>query len=87
MKYALFIAEKPKTSLHEVSKDWENFLGYLTQNVEPCEGVSRLSEGVYSCHLKNGLHALSLLVYHAEEFRIHSRTLFFDQEIPWVISP
>ena len=90
MKYALFIAEKKQMPLlpflNEENKEWLNFLKYLTEKVEPCEGVSRISEGAYVCHLNNGLHALSLLVEYAKEFHIVSRTLFFDQEIPWVTS-
>jgi len=86
MKYALFIAEKKPNLLHEETREWLNFLGYIAQKVEPCEGVSRLSEAAYVCHLNSGLHALSQLVSLAKQFGFVSRTLFFDQEIPWVTS-
>ncbi len=86
MKYALFIAEKKENPSAEETTNWQTFLQWSSAKVEPTEGVTQISEGCYMSHLKNGLHGLSLLVEYAKQFHILSRTLFFDQEIPWVIS-
>jgi hypothetical protein len=84
MKYALFIAEKPKKPSHDQGVAWNNFLGYVEQTLGNDLKNAYLSEGIYLLPLENGLHKLGLLVHHAKDLGFHSRTLFFDQEPEWV---
>lgn len=88
VKFALFIAEKPiPGAAPSAASDWINFQGFAANTVQMHPEIQRLSEGVYLCSLDGGLTPLSTLDSLATKWRIRSRTLFFESDPPFVVSP
>jgi hypothetical protein len=93
MKYALFIVEIPvtisETDTHAAATTLTNFLDTV-RGKAPAGAIpsSMLNAATYLCDLEhNGLHQLMGLVAAAKERGYQSRTLFFDQKLPFVITP
>jgi len=87
MKYVLLIAEFPKGEpTHEALKGWHNFEEKSHELVANLQGVEACSRSVYVCDLGSGLHNFASLLKLAKDCRVRTRTLFFDQKPPFVIS-
>lgn len=85
MKYALLIVEIPFDESRIVA-DMRNWSAALRDQTAKTGIHGRLNAGAYLIDLANGLQELSALCAAAEERQYVTRTLFFDQEPPFVIS-
>lgn len=85
MKCALMIIEDTGGPLlnRAAVRDFVNDIAALKLQTAQ---VERLNEGTYIVRLENGLTALKNLLHQAEHRSLRTRTLFFDQEPPFVIT-
>jgi hypothetical protein len=86
MKYALLIVEIPMHEPGRLAGDMNNFLREIQSHTAKTGITGMLNVGAFLIDLKNGLHELNALVAAAEEYKYATRTLFFDQVPPFVIS-
>lgn len=87
MKYALVILEGPLGYKHEQQAAWQRTTEAMRDKTSQSGKVEVLSESCYLCDLSSGLHDLRHIVAVAADFGFQSRTLFFENEPPFVISP
>jgi len=87
MKFALVVTEYQEAQLTlEEGRNVRNFLGLAKDIAVKHESVTRLSPETFLLHLDAGLLPLASLLTLADNWHIRTRTLFFDQDPPWVIS-
>jgi hypothetical protein len=85
MRHALVIVECGITSSKQA--ELEHFATTVEATAKQRNlSIERLNAGVYLVPIDTGLHALLLLVHQADNHRFQIRTLFFDQEPPFVIT-
>lgn len=86
MKYALLILEDPTgESLYKLTL--RNCVNQVIKATEENQAIQVLNEGALLFPLEHGLYALGLCIMEAKSRKIPFRTLFFDQEPSWVITP
>jgi len=88
MKYALFIIKTNENdNADKAALSLKIYLQKIQDRADTMKGLSLLNPGAILIDLSLGLKNLTFLSYVAEELKVQSRTLFFDQEPSWVITP
>ena len=86
MKYALLILIDPTgESLYKLAL--RNCVNQVLAESKEKQSIQLLNEGALLFHLEHGLHDLGLCIMEAKSRKVPFRTLFFDQEPSWVITP
>lgn len=88
MKYALAIAEMPKTTNTDANKrNWRDFLFRIQNDAKRPKDTFLLSEGVWQLPLDTELPALGHLIQMAQDDGISIRILFLDDAPAWITHP
>jgi len=88
MKYALVIAELPKTIDADADrKNWKDFSEYMQRVGELPKDTERITGNIWQIPLKNGLPFLGRLFQLAEDNKISIRALVLDEPPEWIKHP
>ena len=86
MKYALLVVEYPADDTPSGQTAPGNFLRGVLQKLGTTPKALALNAFCWLCPLEHGLYELCILSDEARSRGCTTRTLFFDQEPPFVVS-
>ncbi len=86
MHSMLFVATAPISGgrYSPIPQNWQAFIGYVSNKLQPLAGVERLSENVWLVNMRIDPLPLGLLVAGAHEHGIECRLLSLDDEPQWL---